>query len=68
MLKLWVDHACPQMSVAKVVNCWLQDSYPTAVPRLPPLSHRISSYIQLAEYSSARRHPDAISARSFYVQ
>ena len=36
MLKLWVDCVCPQMSVAKVESCWLQDNYPT-VPQ--PWSH-----------------------------
>ena len=32
MLKLWVDCVFPQMTVAKVGNCWLQDSYPTVPP------------------------------------
>ena len=32
MLKLWVDCGYPQMSLAKVENCWLQDSYPIVSP------------------------------------
>lgn len=29
ILLQWVDFVCPQMSVAKVENCWLQKSYLT---------------------------------------
>ena len=37
MLKLWVNSVCPQMTVAKVENCWLYDSYPPVPP--PMISH-----------------------------
>ena len=44
MLKLWVDSVCPQMTVAKVENCWLYDSYPPVPP--PMISHMQHAFRQ----------------------
>ena len=55
-LMLWVDCVCPQMSVAKVKNCWLQDSYPTVTPiMITPLQYvfRQANYLPL--YSFVRQ-------------
>ena len=44
MLKLWVDCVCPQLTVAKVENCWLYDSYPPVRP--PIISHMQHAFRQ----------------------